>query len=378
MMLRDAPSSDFIQMISSRQPFSNLRLYQRSALYLVLIILPTLSVIPTLPASAQNPVPLTEDKPMSEVLEDLEKRYKLVTGKSSSILDRLAALELQVFGEVKTGSLVDRFQNLQKAPSPDHHESSPQPEPDKAQKRKVGESMTGYIRRLNGDIPCPSANNLRLYRITPVNMTLKGPPDYLDIIMKATKNKVLRFNKMPIPVYITPLRNVQYMKSCVAGFEAWESRTGGKIRFTQVNDPGQARIRVVWKQLGMGKDKDDCALGAHTVTKWKKRGNGKVALMSVGAIPVPLYIPRFGPKYKVPPQVIEVNLDLIDSKVQDVKFLVLQNIVTHELGHALGILGHSNAKSDMMYPITDEHSRISERDLNTVSRLYKLKVDIPL
>ncbi|MEZ4535787.1 MAG: hypothetical protein R3D26_12435 [Cyanobacteriota/Melainabacteria group bacterium] len=39
----------------------------------------------------------------------------------------------------------------------------------------------------------------------------------------------------------------------------------------------------------MGKDKDDCALGAHTVTKWKKRGNGKVAMMSVGAIPVPLY-----------------------------------------------------------------------------------------
>ena len=119
-----------------------------------------------------------------------------------------------------------------------------------------------------------------------------------------------------------------------------------------------------------------CGARLHLVPK--KRGNGKVALMSVGAIPVPLYIPRFGPKYKVPPQVIEVNLDLIDSKVQDVKFLVLQNIVTHELGHALGILGHSNAKSDMMYPITDEHSRISERDLNTVSRLYKLKVDIPL
>lgn len=162
------------------------------------------------------------------------------------------------------------------------------------------------------------------------------------------------------------------------GFEAWEARTQGSIRFAQVDNKKQARIQVIWKQLGMSKDKNNCALGAHTVTKWKKRGKGKVAVMSVGAIPIPLYIPRFGPKYKVPPQIIEVNMDLIDSKRQDVKFLVLQNIVTHELGHALGILGHSDSRLDMMYPVTDEHSRISARDLNTLSRLYQLKVDIPL
>ena len=189
---------------------------------------------------------------------------------------------------------------------------------------------------------------------------------------------MLRFEKLPIPVFITPLRNKLYTSSCIEGFEAWEARTNGRIRFVQVADINQARIRVVWKNLGMSKDGDDCALGAHTVTKWKKRGKGKLAVMSVGAIPVPLYIPRFGPKYSVPPQVIEVNLDLIDSKRQDIKFLVLKNIVTHELGHALGILGHSNSKEDMMYPVTDQYSRISKRDLNTLTRLYNMKVDIPL
>jgi predicted Zn-dependent protease len=100
--------------------------------------------------------------------------------------------------------------------------------------------------------------------------------------------------------------------------------------------------------------------------------------MSVGAVPLPVYIPRMGPKYTVPPQVMEVNLDLIMNKEQSVKYACLQNIVTHELGHALGMLGHSPNQADVMYPVTDEHSRLSQRDINTVIKLYNSKCDIPL
>jgi len=114
------------------------------------------------------------------------------------------------------------------------------------------------------------------------------------------------------------------------------------------------------------------------MTKWTKKPSGRLSLLSLGAIPVPLYIPTRGPKYTVPPQVIEINLDLIDKKDADIRYLTLRNIVAHELGHAIGLLGHSPNNGDLMFPITDEHSRISERDLNTIKRLYDKKTTVPL
>lgn len=225
-------------------------------------------------------------------------------------------------------------------------------------------------------IPLTGAGSPQFVRMAPAG-SKPSTEDYLPEVFKATKDRVFRFKTMPIPVFITPFQDAGFTDACIKGFEQWENRSNGLIRFVQVDNPGKARVQVVWKRLGVDPKDPDTALGAHTITKWKKNP-ATLATLPVGGIPVPLMIPNFGSKYSVPPQVIEVNLDLIYRRENDVRLLLLQNVVTHELGHALGILGHSPIKGDMMYKETDECSRLSQRDVNTLTRLYRMKADVPL
>lgn len=228
-------------------------------------------------------------------------------------------------------------------------------------------------------------DTMPLLNAIPPNFLRVTPPgaqpdttDYYSEVMEANKGKVLRFKQMPVPVYINQFPDRQFISSVVKGFECWEDRTQGAVRFVQVDDPSKARIIVVWKRLGRSEDKTGCTLGAHTITKYTEKGKGTVSVVDVGGVPVPIYIPKLGPKYTVPPQVIEVNLDLLMSKSPLTRYRLLQNVVAHELGHALGLLGHSGNTFDLMYSVTDEHSRLSDRDINTLIRLYKQKTDVPL
>lgn len=226
-------------------------------------------------------------------------------------------------------------------------------------------------------IPTENTTPPHFFRILPPSQTEPVTSDYLENVLTASKNRTFRFAAMPITVYITPIQDQSLMKAVREGFFDWESR-GARVKFAETTNMAGARIKVIWSRLGVSSDINDCTLGAHTITKWTKRPSGKLAVIPISAIPVPIYIPSLGPKYTVPPQVIEVNLDLIYSKVPEARYLLTKNIIAHELGHAMGLLGHSPEKGDLMYAITDEHSRLSQRDLNTLERLYARKVDVPL
>ena len=342
-----------------------------TALILLLWIYP--GILLCLPgAFAQDAAPLT----MSETLQTIERAIGLTSNESQSVAQRLSACEQRIFGRPQEGPLVGRIESLRQALS---HLAVGSPLTEPASKGTGGSQNIAATGALRDQLSLMNVVRPNFLRIEAPGDPGDPSADYLAEVLKGSKGKVMRFKSMPVPVYINPFPDREFVAAVVRGFEAWEDTSGGAVRFVQVDESSQARIQVVWKRLGNAQDSSGCLLGAHTITKFTAKGKGSVSLLNVGlGVPVPVYIPKLGPKYKVPPQVIEVNLDLIMSKNQDVRYRVLQNIVTHELGHALGLLGHSSNVCDMMNPVTDEHSRLSVRDINTLTRLYRQKLDIPL
>jgi hypothetical protein len=215
-------------------------------------------------------------------------------------------------------------------------------------------------------LPVSNVEPPRFRRIEDVGATENG--DYLTSIMANTKNKVFRFNEMPVRIYIQPAPRPEFERACERAWQNWQFRSGGLVSFTRVYKPEQARVKIIWTHLR------DATLGAHTVTKWHQESNG--SWVPTGGM-YPLFVP--GPSVNVPPQEINMNLAPIENEQDpELQPLLVENLVTHEIGHALGMIGHSPNHNDMMYQDTDVFSRISQRDLNTLKRLYRLTPDVPL
>jgi hypothetical protein len=374
--------------------------WKLASLALAIVLPVLLSVVAPLRAQQYPPA---DTLSFGDRLNRLEQSAGLPAAPADkSVLERLGRLETQSFGQNRPGSIIERLQNLERArpaaqTAPNLYHSAPNavqpPTPISPQSASVSTATTTPANPAANQTPgalaaiirqSRVANSLaftdiyppRFFHIPPAADSQEDNTDFLNNVFNESKGKTIRFQKQPITYYTTPIQEPGFAKAIHEAFDDWTVRTKGLVHFSEVKNKGDARIIVVFNHLGLTKDQE--SLGAHTVAKWKARGSGRMAVLPVGSIPVPLYIPSIGPRYTVPPQLIEVNLDVIYDHEEDVRLPLLKNIATHEGGHALGMLGHSQNKADMMYSITDEHSRISQRDINTLTRLYQRKVDIPL
>ncbi|HEY9733019.1 MAG TPA: tetratricopeptide repeat protein [Drouetiella sp.] len=181
-------------------------------------------------------------------------------------------------------------------------------------------------------------------------VTSHNPDNYFD---EAIGNNPIRWAKdsMPIKIYISDGSKARGYKSSYANqlqdaLKAWEDASNGLVKFAQVNSPDQASIVFVWSDNP--KDVSNPAEGGEALLR--PMGNTMAAV-----------------KITVLTIDIDQGMHLNDQ--------LIRLICTHELGHALGIAGHSPSPSDIMYsslPLDYERLKISDRDARTLRKLYTI------
>lgn len=168
----------------------------------------------------------------------------------------------------------------------------------------------------------------------------------------------LIWTKFPISVYIeSPDINLspaglnqfqQWQKAVKISMEAWNPY----LPLTEVTNPQEADI-LVYRRHPQFKAEINPETGLYNLPP-----------MKAATTSVKFYLTSTSPPQLRHTMTIEVNPH------QTYDYLVSN--LTHELGHALGIWGHSLNKNDVMY---HSHTRdiplISPRDINTLKKIYQ-------
>ncbi|HEY9793538.1 MAG TPA: tetratricopeptide repeat protein [Candidatus Obscuribacterales bacterium] len=179
-----------------------------------------------------------------------------------------------------------------------------------------------------------------------------GPPSAIDYLALSCEHGAHRWSlsRMPLKVYMTDGRGVSqyqpaFAEAMLSAFRQWSIASGGNIAFQQVQDANAADITVEWtgdvshllKRIELGQatcDRmDGDCIGHATIIMLTKNRNLHMDMT---------------------PRVIGIT-------------------ALHEIGHALGLEGHSDNPNDIMfYSETRATQNISMRDVTTLQRLYML------
>jgi tetratricopeptide (TPR) repeat protein len=171
--------------------------------------------------------------------------------------------------------------------------------------------------------------------------------DYLADVMTESSFR-WEEDHMPIKVYVDSGEGVPGVdpfseSTAKSAFAEWEKASKGKVRFLFVEKENDADIKFRW--TAEVQDLSQAAEGGETRV-----------------------IRGFGGTRTTKIQVLTKKQD--GSKLPGP---LLRVICLHEIGHGLGMMGHSKNADDIMYastPIAYERSELSKRDSNTLCRLY--------
>lgn len=176
-----------------------------------------------------------------------------------------------------------------------------------------------------------------------------SPDNYLFFVTPYGKRR-WQASFMPLKVFIYSGQNCRgfspsYQSILINSFMTWQNLSQGLMRFVPVSDPLQANIECRWTDSAA-----DLKFRAEA---------GDTQLFAKNGI---IYHAR-----------ITLLTCRSDAPDKSPSASLMRQVCLHEIGHALGIDGHSDNAQDIMYCATDpnvEHAELTQRDINTLFLIY--------
>lgn len=179
----------------------------------------------------------------------------------------------------------------------------------------------------------------------------KFPGNYIDRSLKS--GELVRWNPstFPLEVYVehNPDLPDYYDKTVKRAFAKWQKESKNFITFSFTDIEEYADIKCFFPKNYKSENDGQRMLAGLTTFKFEDK------------------------KLKY----AQISLATYDMNKNFRTENALYSTALHEIGHALGISGHSVNKEDIMYPVTrQDEAQISKNDINTLKLIYSIVPDV--
>ena len=205
--------------------------------------------------------------------------------------------------------------------------------------------------------------------------------DYFNHITLFSDGRITRFTEMPIQVYISQtIKDSPYLPELRHAMREWETATEQLIAFQETDTFEEADIHISAGESTLITHLDT-RLGSAELTRIEN------SIQIIFSSDSPEQQTETDPvtdqqeELADPKNEIDFKVDIIlllesDGSIDDITQQEMRVVCLHELGHALGLWGHSPYEGDVNYAVVSAQHP-TERDINTLRKLYNTPLNTP-